>query len=407
MSKRVPKLRFKEFKSDGEWEEKRLGDIGKISMCKRILKHQTSEIGDIPFFKIGTFGKEPDAYITKELYEEFKTKYSYPKKGDILISASGTIGRLVIFDGSSAYFQDSNIVWIDNNDKLVKNSFLFYIYQNIKWTTDDNTIPRLYNDNLRNMEIIIPKNSKEQQKIANTLSSLDNLIMSEDKKLQALQTYKKGLMQQLFPKEGERVPKLRFKEFKSNGEWEEKKLYQFIEDFIVPMRDKPKDLTGNIPWCRIEDFDGMYLSKSKTNQGVTKETIKKMNLKIYPKNTLLVSCSADLGRCAIVKKELVTNQTFIGLVPQNDYDVRFLYYLMSNSKNKLNTLSTGTTISYLPRNEFENFEVKIPLLEEQQKIANTLSSFDNLIENQSKKIETLKEHKKGLMQKMFVSDEER
>ena len=102
------------------------------------------------------------------------------------------------------------------------------------------------------------------------------------------------------------VPEIRFKEF--SGEWEEKKLNKVIDNFIVPMRDKPKDLTGNIPWCRIEDFDGMYLSKSKTNQGVTKETIKNMNLKVYPTDTLLVSCSADLGRCAIVKNKLITNK---------------------------------------------------------------------------------------------------
>ncbi len=94
-------------------EYKRLGDIGSICMCKRIMKNQTSVDGDVPFYKIGTFGGKANAYISMELFDEYKKKYSYPKIGDILISAAGTIGRTVIFDGEPSYFQDSNIVWID------------------------------------------------------------------------------------------------------------------------------------------------------------------------------------------------------------------------------------------------------------------------------------------------------
>ena len=107
-------------------EYTRLGDIGKISMCKRILKSQTTDKGDIPFYKIGTFGKKADSFISNELFEEYKTKYSYPKVGEILLSASGTIGRTVIFDGTPSYFQDSNIIWISNDESKVTNKFLFY-----------------------------------------------------------------------------------------------------------------------------------------------------------------------------------------------------------------------------------------------------------------------------------------
>ena len=102
-------------------------------MCKRILKSETSNTGDIPFYKIGTFGGKANAYITKELFEKYKSQYSYPKKGDILISAAGTIGKTVIYDGKPAYYQDSNIVWIDNDEKLVLNRFLFYAYQLNPW----------------------------------------------------------------------------------------------------------------------------------------------------------------------------------------------------------------------------------------------------------------------------------
>jgi len=138
-----------------EWEA--LGDIGKVSMCKRVLKHQTSSKGDVPFYKIGTFGKEPDAYITRELFEEYKTKYSYPQAGEVLISASGTIGRTVIFDGQDSYFQDSNIVWIENNESEILNKYLYYFYQIVNWNVaEGGTIKRLYNDNLRKIKVPIP-----------------------------------------------------------------------------------------------------------------------------------------------------------------------------------------------------------------------------------------------------------
>ena len=141
-------------------------------MCKRIMKDQTSDNGEIPFFKIGTFGGKADAFITKELYEDYKSKYSYPKLGEILISASGTIGRSVVFDGEDAYFQDSNIVWIANNEKIVMNRYLYYFYQIAEWKTDGGTIKRLYNYNLKNTVIPVPPLS-EQQRIVSILDTFE------------------------------------------------------------------------------------------------------------------------------------------------------------------------------------------------------------------------------------------
>ena len=169
------------------------------------------------------------------------------------------------------------------------------------------------------------------------------------------------------------------------------------------MRDKPKDLTGSIPWCRIEDFNGMYLSTSKSSQGVSEEVVNNMNLKVFPKGTLLVSCSAYLGRCAIVQEELITNQTFIGLYPKSDViNVEYLYYSMIKSERKLNRLSSGTTISYLSREEFENFQLEYPCIEEQSKIASFLTSIDKKIEMVEQQIEGTNQFKKGLLQQMFV-----
>ena len=138
-------------------EYKNLGWIGEVRMCKRIMKNQTSDVGDIPFFKIGTFGKEPNAYISRKLFDEYKEKYSYPRIGEILISASGTIGRTVIFDGKEAYFQDSNIVWLENNESKVLNKYLFHFYKIAKWhVSNGGVISRLYNDNIKKTSIPIP-----------------------------------------------------------------------------------------------------------------------------------------------------------------------------------------------------------------------------------------------------------
>lgn len=163
-------------------EMKTLGDVGEICMCKRIMKDQTSDKGDIPFFKIGTFGGNPDAFISKKLFEDYKSKYSYPKKGEILISASGTIGRSVVFDGEDAYFQDSNIVWIANDEKLVTNRYLYYFYQIAEWRTDGGTIKRLYNYNLKNTTIYVPCLT-EQSRIVSILDTFEASIQNLEAQL--------------------------------------------------------------------------------------------------------------------------------------------------------------------------------------------------------------------------------
>ena len=166
---------------DFSWEQRKLGEIGSVSMCRRIFKEQTSETGDIPFYKIGTFGAEPDAFISRELFEEYKSKYPYPKKGDILISASGSIGRTVEFAGNNEYFQDSNIVWLSHDERL-SNSFLKCFYSVVKWVgIEGSTIKRLYNDNILNTVICMPS-VPEQEHIGLFFENLDNLITLHQRK---------------------------------------------------------------------------------------------------------------------------------------------------------------------------------------------------------------------------------
>ncbi|BAQ66967.1 restriction endonuclease subunit S [Geminocystis sp. NIES-3709] len=165
--------------------------------------------------------------------------------------------------------------------------------------------------------------------------------------------------------------------------WQVKRL-GFEANTIVPMRDKPVDLSGDIPWIRIEDFDGKYISSSKSGQGVSINTVKKMNLKIYPKNTVLCSCSCSMGTTAIAKNPLISNQTFIGIYPFKSFISDYLYYLLNASRNYLTQLSTGAIQQYLSKDDFRNLRLPTPPIEEQERIVKFL---DRKCEEVKKSIE--------------------
>ncbi len=406
MKNKIPKLRFSEFRDRGEWIEKRLGDIGKILMCKRIMKNQTSGKGEIPFYKIRTFGKKKaDAYISKKIFEKYKEKYPFPNKGDILISASGTIGKLVIYDGQPAYFQDSNIVWLGNNESIVLNIFLNYIYQNVNWVTDGNTISRLYNENIKKIKIFFPENKQEQQKIANTLKSLDDLIEAQSKKVEKLKEYKKGLMQKLFPADGKKVPEIRFKEF--SGEWVEKRLGDIAEIFKGRGLSKSQlDVNGDYLCIHYGELFTQYkevINKVKNKTFEFRNSVKSI------KNDVLMPTS-DVTPTGLAKAScLKLSNVIIGgdiLIIRTGIYGDFLSRYIILLKNKVLKLVSGTTVFHLYANDLKKLKIYIPTLPEQQKIADTLSSLDKLIEAESKKVEVLKKHKKGLMQQLFVGEDE-
>ena len=170
---RYPELRFPGFTD--AWEQRKLGSLATVEMNKRIFKEQTTIKGDIPFYKIGTFGSDADSFISRELFKEYKNKYPYPNIGDILISASGSIGRTVVYNGEDAYYQDSNIVWLNHNGKI-DNSFLLQFYNQVKWAgLEGSTIKRLYNKNILETNIALPK-IEEQRLIGKFFELVDRSI---------------------------------------------------------------------------------------------------------------------------------------------------------------------------------------------------------------------------------------
>lgn len=337
-------------------------------------------------------------------YISWKKYYESPeimvKQGDIVLAQRGTLGKsaLIKSDIGPATINPS-LVLINkikcNNLYLIYNMQSSSVTDYILQINSQTSIPMISQKQIEGIKIAIAKLDCEQAAIATALSDVDSLISALTKKIEKKKAIKQGLMQQLL------TGKKRLPGFV--GVWDVVQLKRIISEFIVPMRDKPTALTGTIPWCRIEDFDGKYLKKSLSNQGVDLNTVSKMNLKIFPVNTLLVSCSANLGRCAIVKQKLVTNQTFIGLVPSDRIDVEFLYYKMSREDKNLNNMATGTTISYLSREQFENYEILIPSSKaEQTAISNILSDCDSEIAALEEKRDKYKEIKQGMMQQLLT-----
>jgi type I restriction enzyme S subunit len=334
------------------------------------------------------------------------------KKESLVMSSRAPIGYIAISNNFCTNQGCKSFVFKD------KNSTSFFYYQllsnvaKLKQIGEGTTFAEVSKKQLEAFIVLHPKDIKEQQKIAKILTTVDDSIESTNKIIAKQKRVKTALMQDLLTygidEDGNIRSEATYK-FKDSPlgripeEWEVLQLKSLCNDFIVPMRDKPKEFIGDIPWCRIEDFDGKFLSKTKSNQYVDKNTIKKMNLKIHPIDTVLCSCSAVIGKTTIVKKPLITNQTFIGLVPNKRVlNSEFLYYLLPTYIQRLENLSSGTTIVYLSREKFETFEIIAPTEIEQEKISKILSKQDEAIEQEEQKLKKLQSIKKALMQDLLT-----
>ena len=179
---------------------------------------------------------------------------------------------------------------------------------------------------------------------------------------------------------------------------------------LTPMRDRPENLDGPIPWVRIEDFEGKYIESSKAGLGVSMKTVKEMNLKVYPVGTILCTSSCIMGKCAIVSRELVSNQRFIGIIPDRTTDKTYLYYLMTSNAERMNFLSTGALQANLSRSAFEHLKVQFPPYSEQQEIAAYLDDkcekIDELILKKQQYLTEIENYKKSLIYEYVTGKKE-
>ena len=355
----------------------RLGEIGKISMCKRILKSQTNEFSGIPFYKISTFGGTPTVYIDEKIYREYKEKYSYPKKGDILISAAGTIGKTVIFDGEDSYFQDSNIVWIENDESKVTNQFLYYFLQTNPFiTTNGSTIKRLYNDNLRDTKIPNVPSIQQQNQITDILGALDKKIQINNQINQELEAMAKTLydywfVQFDFPDQngnpykssgGKMVYNPEFKREIPEG-WGVASIRDFESNIITgktPSRTNSDNFGGEIPFITIGDIRGnTYIYR--TSETLTDLGASVQKNKYLPEESLCVSCIATVGEIGFTTEPSHTNQQINSIVFEDETNRYYLYFALKNYFENANvSAKTGNTFANMNKEDFSGIKIIFP-----------------------------------------------
>lgn len=380
------------------WKTKKLGEVAEVCMCKRIFAHQTSKIGTIPFYKIGTFGKEADAYISSQLYEDYKAKYSYPEKGDVLISAAGTLGRTVVFDGRPAYFQDSNIVWLKIDKSQLSNDYLAQYYKVIKWASSEgSTISRLYNGIIRDTEILLPP-LNEQAAIAKALSDADSLISSLQKLIEKKKAIKQGAMQELL------TGKKRLPGF--GGEWKKERLGD-ISDIKDGTHGTFQRVDRGYPLLSAKNVYNNHLDIAENESLISSEDYYSIIANGFPrKGDILLSCVGTIGRCCIYSgMPKVAFQRSVAFIRVKECVARYiLQYMQSENANKqlLNSANASAQAGvYL--GAISDIEVYMPCcVKEQQAIAQVLSDMDSEIEQQEKKLAKYQQIKQGMMQELLT-----
>lgn len=392
--KNIPELRFPEFENEGEWEEKKISDLGET------ISGLTGKSGE-------DFGTGKPFVTYKQVFDNSVIDFekcgkvqvgknenqNLLQRGDILFTTSsetpnevGFASVLIDSPKEETYLNSFCFALRPFNIEKTQPQFSRYLFhspvyrKSVTAIAQGSTRYNLSKGAFLELQVPVPS-PKEQQKIASCLSSLDDLIESHSQKLELLKNHKKGLMQNLFPQEGEKVPKLRFKEFEKDGEWVKKTLGEVCIN-IASGKDK-------------SEYNGEYELFGSTG------IIGKTNSASYKGDYILVArVGANAGYLNRVNSKFgVTDNTLVVSLKKTQ-SIGFIYYTLENFG--LNKLIFGSGQPLITGGQLKNLELFFPTNpKEQKKIASCLSSLDELIIVQTKKIEQLKLHKKGLMQGLF------
>ena len=421
----VPKIRFPEFQDVGEWETRRLIDIAdkKIKWSfiggpfgsnlkssdytnEGVRVIQLQNIGD------GEFLNDYKIFTSEEKADELLSNNIYP--GDIILSKMGDpVGRACLIpDESERYVMCSDGIRLAVDKETYNKYFIYSMINSVHFralvekTATGSTRKRIGLDELKNLPLFVPPEKHEQKKIADCLSSLDELVEAEGQKLDALKTYKKGLMQQLFPGEGETLPKLRFPEFQDAGDWVEERLGEIshivrggsprpIEDFLTTD-------SNALNWLKIGDVDKSSKYVTHTQEKVRPDALSKTR-EVNP-GDLILSNSMSFGRPYILKIKSCIHDGWIAVTKINTkIDRDYLYYFMMSpySQSYFSDNAAGSGVQNLNADIIKSLPILFPKTKEQKKISDCLSSIDELIDFLGQRFEALQEHKKGLMQQLF------
>uniref|UniRef100_UPI0032203627 restriction endonuclease subunit S n=1 Tax=uncultured Alistipes sp. TaxID=538949 RepID=UPI0032203627 len=372
------------------WEKCSLGEQCSILMCKRILAAQTNQESGVPFYKIGTIGNTPNAYISKELFDSYKYKYSFPRKGEIMITCAGTVGKCIVFNGEDSYFQDSNIVWIDNPTEKIQNSFLYYVLSNVNWRKlNSTTITRIYNDDLRNLNIAYPSTT-EQTIISSLLSLIDERIATQNKIIEKLETLIKGIVDFIFTYY--KFTTIPFKD-----------VYSCAGEGGTPATSNPEYYkSGTIPFIKIDDLQNKYIESNKDY--ITELGLQKSSAWIVPTNSIIYSNGATIGKVSINKYPVCTKQGILGIAPKANMNVEFLYYFMTSTMfaKAIERVVTEGTMRTAYLKDINHILCPIPNSNEQNKIAKLLSALSAKLENEIIFQRKLQKQKEFLLSQMFI-----
>ena len=380
----VPRLRFPEFLGAEEWENKALADV-----CLQITNGKANaedheEDGVYPLFdrsevikKSSDFAFDDEAVIIPGEGMRFQPKYFQ--------------GKFNLHQRAYALMKHKGYA-----------KFVYYTLDRFKDVLANNavksTVLSLRLPIIERFGLAIPSKD-EQQKIADCLSSLDELIAAESQKLTTLKTHKKGLMQQLFPREGETVPRLRFPEFREAGEWKPKTIGNSCESFSggTPSTTNKSFYGGEIPFIRSAEID-----KVKTELFLTNEGLENSAAKLVRAGDILVALyGANSGDVALSKINGAINQAILCL--RHETSDRFVYQYLSHKKEWIIATFIQGGQGNLSGEIIKAISLFFPNPSEQEHIADCLSSLDDLITAQTQKIDALKTHKKGLMKQLFPS----
>ena len=367
----VPTLRFPGFTE--EWQKSALGDICTVQMCKRIFAHQTSEVGDVPFYKIGTIGGIPDSYISKELFDEYRCKYNYPQQGEVMITCAVTVGKAIPFDGADSYFQDSNIVWLSNPTDKINNKFLYYIISRVDWSRlNSTTITRIYNDDLRKLGISYP-NRTEQKKIADFLSLLDDRIALQSKLIEDLKKLKSAIRANIFQRL-KNAPT----HTKSGAEL---LLYEQPTKYIVEDYEYSSDKTQT----------PVLTANKSLILGYTSE-----NFGVYDKGNCIILDDFTLDMKFITFPFKVKSSAIKILTTKCGVNLRFIFEQLQ----WMGLTPLGHNRHYISM--VEPMQFYCPSIEVQRNIAQLLDKADDKLRNELQLLELLIKQKSFLLSAMFI-----
>lgn len=368
----VPHLRFPEF--SGEWKKCKLGDLCNVLMCKRILVSQTNTEDGVPFYKIGTIGSTPDAYISKELFDDYKVKYNYPRKGEVMITCAGTVGKCVVYDGEDAYFQDSNIVWIDNPTQYISNGFLFHLLSKVDWRKlNSTTIIRIYNDDLRNLKMSYPR-KEEQQKISHLLSLLDERIATQNKIIEDLKKLKSAISLKMLHSDSWEQFKIQDIASIGRGRVISSVEISQQENPLYPVYSSQTSNDGIMGYLDDFMFEGEYISW--TTDGANAGTVFYRNGKFNCTNV-----------CGLLKLK-------------KGFDAHFVSLVLAEATRMY--VSTNLANPKLMNNTMGNIQIRLPKLEEQKRISVVFRKLHGLLETHNSLIIKYSKQKQYLLSQMFI-----